>query len=135
MKGEIRMEGKNINYKIGCQKGLYLYARCQEKGCKAHMRFKVQEEGFFRLTKISPKHLHFIPSSRSLKFRAVREYFKSLPDCLSLSTLKHLVCRQFTISSKQFYYNYRLSKNPPLSFADLTSQFESQGYELFFSTE
>ena len=66
--------------------------------------------------KINSDHVHTFPRSKVYKFKAVREYLKDIPNTVSTSCLKKIVCQQFSITEKQFYYNNTLAKNSNISF-------------------
>lgn len=76
------------------------------------------------------RYNHDHPPQRSKKFRmmAVEKYIATLPAASSASTIKRLVCQEFQIEEKTFYYLWKKIRHPPLAFEDLVKKLESKGY-------
>ena len=55
-----------FNYKI--QKSEYIYAYCLHYGCKASLRYKLQDDKTFTLMKVESAHVHILPKARKHRF-------------------------------------------------------------------
>lgn len=107
-------EDRSARFLVTTHKHKYVYAKCTWKGCSAHLRYTLTKEGRVKLTKADNMHTHCLDGSKNLKFKAVTEYlnrFSGVP----LPSLRSVVCSEFNISDKQFYYLIGKMRGAPLS--------------------
>ena len=69
----------------------------------------------FKVNKVNLKHHHDTTKVRSHKYRAVEEFIKDLPASVNPNNLKPVICSQFSISERQFYYLSKKATRPPTS--------------------
>ena len=127
------IDGRTIKYKFS-RVNKYIYAKCRERGCRAYLRYRMEELSYI-LSSANTHHNHRTYPSKTYMFKAVEDYLATLPKEASLLNLKHAVCQSFRITSKQFYYVLsRINKAKP-TFEEYTAQIEKEGFDVYVSRE
>lgn len=88
------------------------------------------------MKKASCQHQHAYKKCKEHKFQAIKAYLESLsPYPVDPSTLKRVICPQYAISEKQFYYILARSRGRSLEAEELVENLEKEGFEVFISEE
>lgn len=121
---------EQIRYCSSIQKSKYAYFRCAWSGCHACLSYTIQQNGKMKLKKLKCFHRHDVNLRRGLhfKFNAVQSYIQSLPLSIAPAALKKILCPQFAITEKQFYYVFAKSKGKKQTTDELIRQLEEKGF-------
>lgn len=98
------MSDYRFQYRLALKKNQYLYATCSNYGCKSHLRYRQAPGGCFQLIRAETHHIHDAPKAKVHRFAAAINYIQSFPLTVPVCSLKAVVCREFSLSDKQFYY-------------------------------
>ena len=121
--GQSELRVEDARYRYLQQKGLYLYARCRWKGCKASLCYKREEE-LFRLMRSKCRHHHSLPQAKKTRLRLATEYMSKIPGMVPPASLKRVICPEFGVNEKQFYYLLSKIRAEKVTISDLVGQLE-----------
>jgi len=69
--------------------------------------------------KVNYQHMHVLPKCKKLQFQAVLNYLDTLPVGIPTAALRKVICPDFGLTEKQFYYILSKSRDQPLTITQL----------------
>ena len=115
------IDRSSVRYRTRLQRGTYCYLSCSWKGCRAGLHYRSEAGRGWRLMKANCQHVHLIPRCKKLQFEAVFNYLDSVPFGTPHCALKKVVCADFGVTEKQFYYLLSKCKEKPINIAQLSA--------------
>ena len=120
------LDRKCIRYRLLIQKRKYCYLRCSYRDCRSYLRFQLSQTGDWRLSKAYCHHLHQLPKCKKFQFSVVSQYLQTIPITVPPFALKSIVCSEFGITPKQFYYGLAKNRENTITIDQMVAQLEQE---------